>query len=151
MAVKPSCTWLQLGRWAAAFVLLCFVGLFVLSKWDGEPHKSSGSSSDKATSRAIDTNRAKEKSTMSVSIALENAKMVWSPNRTYQAVWQDQRLVVRTADGKLQYESRTFSGMDQTPAIRWLADQRVSLIVPQAEGKEKTMVTIDVKQKKEVN
>jgi hypothetical protein len=58
---------------------------------------------------------------------------------------------VRKPDGSIQYRSRTFKRVDGAPSVVWQNEQRVRLILPDANGKDDQTVIIDVKQKKEIN
>lgn len=69
----------------------------------------------------------------------------WSPKGDYQARWEQEALIVRTADGKLQVSYRPNEKIADPPVIKWINNERIELILP---GNKRKVV--DVKQKKAV-
>lgn len=69
----------------------------------------------------------------------------WSPKGEYQARWERESLVVRTADGKVQVSYQPDEKIENPPVIKWINNERIELILP---GNKRKVV--DVKQKKAV-
>ncbi|MBA4542665.1 zf-HC2 domain-containing protein [Thermoactinomyces daqus] len=144
--IKPRYNWLRLGRMAAALVLFLFIGLFYLSKWGGIPINTASKIADPVPPEHTDGSKDR-----AAKFELENIQEVWSPDRQYCAIWQGNHLIVRKADGSVQYRSRIFRKVDGSPSVVWQNKQRVRLILPSADGKDDQTVMIDVKEKKEIN
>jgi hypothetical protein len=76
---------------------------------------------------------------------------VWSPQRRYRAAWEQGRLVVRTAEGRVQFASPAIAGVNGTPAMTWLSERKIRLIFPRASDSKESVrvVEFDVEAKRE--
>jgi len=135
--------WNGSRKWlgAAAGVLILGIAGWLYANVETGPttHQSSVGEQKNAMRSAADER------TMIMSHPTEAMPVLWSPEGKYQARWEKQALVVRTAEGKIQVAYRPVQKFNQPLAMKWLNDERIELILP---GNKRTVV--DVEQKKAV-